>query len=70
MEDEIREHVARMGEMRSTYKTLIGKPEGWRQLGRPRRLWEDNINMDVKKTGWRLWTGFMWLRTGTGGGFL
>jgi hypothetical protein len=35
--------VPRMGEMRNTYKILVGKPEGKRPLGRPRRRWEDNI---------------------------
>jgi hypothetical protein len=36
-------HVARMGEGRGVYRVLVGKPEGRRQLGRPRRRWEDNI---------------------------
>jgi hypothetical protein len=35
-----------MGERRSVYRVLLGTPEGKRQLGRPRRRWEDNINMD------------------------
>ena len=39
-------HVARMGERRGVYKVLVGKPEGKRPLGRPRRRWEDNIKMD------------------------
>jgi hypothetical protein len=34
-------HVARMGEERKVYKVLVGKPEGKRPLGRPRRRWED-----------------------------
>jgi len=38
-------HVARMGERRSVYRVLVEKPEGKRQLGRPRRRWEDNINL-------------------------
>ena len=37
------EHVARMGERRGVYRVLVGKPEGKRPLGRPRRRWEDNI---------------------------
>ena len=41
------EHVARMGERRGIYRVLVGKPEGERQLGRSRRRWEDNINMDI-----------------------
>jgi hypothetical protein len=35
----------------SAYKILIGKPEGKRPLGRPRRRWEDNINTDLRETG-------------------
>jgi hypothetical protein len=38
-------HVARMGETRNAYKILVGKPEGKRPLGRPRRRWVDNIKM-------------------------
>jgi len=44
-------HVARMGEMRSLYKILVGKPEGKRPLGRRKRRWEDNIRMDLRETG-------------------
>jgi hypothetical protein len=40
-------HVARMGEKRNVYRLLVGKPEGKRQLGRPRRKWIDNIKMDL-----------------------
>jgi hypothetical protein len=36
-------HVARMGEVRCVYRILVGKPEGKRPLGRPRRRWEDSI---------------------------
>jgi len=39
-------HVARMGERRGVYRVLVGKPEGKRPLGIPRRRWEDNIKMD------------------------
>jgi hypothetical protein len=42
-------HVARVGEERKVYKVLVGKPEGKRQLGRPRRRWEDGIRMDLRK---------------------
>jgi len=42
-------HVARMGEMRNAYKTLIGKPKEKRQVGRPRRRWEDNIRNDLRE---------------------
>ena len=40
-------HVARMGEETGVYKVLVGKPEGKRPLGRPRRRWVDNIRKDV-----------------------
>jgi hypothetical protein len=64
-------HVARMGEERKVCKVLVGKPEGKRPLGRPRRRWEDGIRMDIRETGLGgVWIGFDWLRTGTGGGLL
>jgi len=44
-------HVARMGEGRGVYRVLVGKPEGRRPLGRPRRRWEDNIRMDLREVG-------------------
>jgi hypothetical protein len=44
-------HVARMGERIGVYRVLVGKPEGKRQLGRPRRRWEDNIKMDLQEVG-------------------
>jgi hypothetical protein len=43
--------VARMGEERKVYKVLLGKPEGKRPLGRPRRRWEDGIRMDLWEIG-------------------
>jgi hypothetical protein len=45
-------HVARMGEERKMYRALVGKPEGKRPLGRPRRRWEDGIRMDLREIGW------------------
>ena len=42
-------HVARMGQRRGVYRGLVGKPEGKRPFGRPRRRWEDNIKMDLQK---------------------
>jgi len=45
------EHVARMGEDRGVHRVLVGKPEGKKPLGRPRRRWEDNIKMDLQKVG-------------------
>jgi len=44
-------HVARMGEGKGVYRVLVGKPEGRRPLGRPRRRWEDNIRMDLWEVG-------------------
>jgi hypothetical protein len=63
-------HVARMGEGRNVYRVLVGKPKGKRPLGRPRRRWEDGIEMDLRKIGWGVWSGFTWLRIGTVGGLL
>jgi hypothetical protein len=57
-----------MGEGRDAYRILVGRPEGRRPLGRPRRRWEDNIKMDLQEVGWGAWTGLIWLRIGTGGG--
>jgi hypothetical protein len=45
-------HIARMGERRGAYRVLVGKTEGRRPLGRPRRRWEDNIKMDLREVGW------------------
>jgi hypothetical protein len=39
-------------ERRGAYRALVGKPEGRRPLGRPRRRWEDNIKMDLREVGW------------------
>jgi len=44
-------HVARMGERRGVYRALVGKPEGKRPLGRPRRRWEDNIRRYLLEVG-------------------
>jgi hypothetical protein len=44
-------HVARMGEKRNVYRLLVGKAEGKRSLGRPRRTWIDNIKMDLLEIG-------------------
>jgi hypothetical protein len=63
-------HVARMGERTDAYRALVGKPEGRRPLGRPKRRWEDNIKMDLQEVGWGAWTGSVWLRIGTGGELL
>jgi hypothetical protein len=51
-------HVARMGGEIKVYKVLVGKPEGKRPLGRPRRRWEDGIRMDLGEIGLGVWIGF------------
>ena len=61
--------MARMGEGRGVHMVLVGKSEGKRPLGNPRRRWEDNIKTDLQEVG-GVKTGWSWLRTGTGGGHL
>jgi hypothetical protein len=51
------------------YRVLVGKPEGKRPLARSRCRWKD-IKWIFKKWDVRVWTGFIWLRIGTGGGHL
>jgi len=46
------EHVACMGDRRGAYRVLVGKPEGNKPHGRPRRRWEDNIKMNPQEVGW------------------
>jgi hypothetical protein len=54
-----------MGEKRDAYRILVGEPEGKRQLGRPRRRWEDNIKTNLRETGWgAVGTGLIWLKIG------
>ena len=55
--------------MRGVHKVLVGKPEGKRPVGRPRRRWEDNIKTDLQEVG-RGCGDWSWLRIGTGGGRL
>jgi hypothetical protein len=55
-----------MGERRGRYKVLVGKPDGKRPLGRPRRRWEDNIKTNLREVGRGVWTGLIWLSIGTG----
>jgi hypothetical protein len=43
-----------MGEKRGGYGVLVGKPEGKRPLGRPRRSWKDNIKMALQEVGYEL----------------
>jgi hypothetical protein len=56
-----------MGE-RKVNKVSVGKPEEKRPLRRLRHRWEDGIRMDPRENGWGVWSGFTWLRIGTGGG--
>ena len=48
-------HVAHMGEGRVVHRVLVGKPEGRRPSGRPKRRWEDNIKMDLQVVGGGFW---------------
>ena len=57
-----------MGEEWRVYRVLVGKEEGKRPLGRPRRRWVDNIRMDLQEVG--TWTGLGWPKIGKGGGRL
>jgi hypothetical protein len=51
-EDEMGRACSTNGESRNAYRILVGKPEGKRPLGRPRRMWVDNIKMDLREIGW------------------
>ena len=57
------------GERRGAHRVLVEK-QAQRPLGRPRRRLEDNIKIVLREVVWRASTGMIWLRTGTGGGFL
>jgi hypothetical protein len=59
-----------MVESNGVYRVLVGKPEGKRPLGRPRRRWVNNIKMDLQEVGYGDWTGLSWLRIEKGGGRL
>jgi hypothetical protein len=48
-----------MRERRGAYRTLAGRPEGRRPLGRPRHRWEDNIRMDLQAVGWIDWMAWI-----------
>jgi hypothetical protein len=58
------------GGKRNAYRLLVGKPEGKRPLGRPRRRRVDKIRMDLGVVDVVMWTGLVWLRIGTGGELL
>jgi hypothetical protein len=51
-------HVARLGERMNAYRTLVGKPEGKRPLGRSRSRWMDNTKLDLREIGWH---GMDWI---------
>jgi hypothetical protein len=51
--------VTRLEERRGVYRVLVGRPEGKRPLGKPRRRWVDNINMDLRERGIN---GANWIR--------
>ena len=61
-------NVACMWKKRAAYRVLVGKPMGKRPLGKPKRGWEDK--MDLQEVGWGEGTRLIWLRTGTGDGLL
>jgi hypothetical protein len=56
-----------MGDMRGAYRVLVGRPEGKRPLGRPRRKWKNNIKINLQEAGWRGMDWLIWLRIGAGG---
>ena len=55
---------------RGVYRVFVGKREGKRPLGRPRRRRKDNIKLGLQEVGCGVWTGSSWFRIGTGGGHL
>jgi hypothetical protein len=57
------------GKNSTSYNILVGKSEGKTPLTRPRHRWENNLKIKLEETGW-VWTGFIWLRTGTSGRLL
>ena len=59
-----------MGEESEVYRVLVGKPEGRRPLGRPRRRWVDKLRWIFSKRDVGIWTGLGWLRIETVGGRL
>jgi hypothetical protein len=59
-----------MGQERKVYGVLVGKLEGKRPLGRPRRREEERIRVDLREIFWRVWSGFSRLRVWAGGALL
>jgi hypothetical protein len=58
-EDEMDGAYSTNGEKRNTYRVLVGKPEGRRPLGRPRRRWLDNIRMELVEVDSVMWAGLV-----------
>jgi hypothetical protein len=63
-------HVANVREGRCVYRVLVGKPEGKRPLGRPRRRWRIILRWSFREWDVGVWTGMRWLKIGTVGGQL
>jgi hypothetical protein len=61
---------SKYGVRRGAYRVLVGKPEGKRPLGRHKRRWDNNIKIELHEVESVAWTGFIWLRMGTGDGHL
>jgi hypothetical protein len=59
-----------MGEKRNLYRLLVGKPEGKRALGRPRRRWADSIRLDLGEMGWGGMDWIVWPKIRTVGELL
>jgi hypothetical protein len=57
-----------MEEGKGIHRVLVGKPEGKRLLGIPKRRWEDNIEMDIQEVRCRVWNESSWIRIGTNSG--
>jgi hypothetical protein len=57
-EDDMGKACSTNGEKRNAYRILVGKPEGKRPLGSPRRRWEDNIKIDLRDVEW---VGMNWI---------
>jgi hypothetical protein len=63
-------NVARIGEKKNAYRLLVGKPDGKRPLGRPRRRWVDKLGWILERRDGVTRIGFVWLKIGTGGELL
>jgi len=55
-----------VGHRRGAYRVLVQRPDGKRPLGRPRRMWGDNIKMNLQEVRWKGMKELLWLRIGTG----